>query len=398
MVYPKLTVSPPTSAPYRYGLQSVVIPRTDDVDRALLGGVEYNPDTCGWTSSTFWRDPECDPALLTRVYLNISWAQNAGDPTKADLTGFINGGGGRWAWVTVDGGPQVRVRFGAGYPIATAVDRNVPITVSFLDPYSNQVGSADIVVPAAGALGAITYPDALPEIQASAVKNPVNDSAHAGLWSPVGATPFTVYSSFDCAGVSVAEARERLTAQFALREPVAVEEAFWYGRSDAFGMSPTLQSSPYSGTWPETATGIREAVARLEDAYYWWATNMGVIHAPRWVYPFAAAAGLIVRDRNVLRTPLDTLWAFGVGYNAYEGPDDATASAGDGQAWMYMTGPVSQWRSEVLINPPAEQALDRFTNHVELVAERTYLLAFDCHAVSVLADFNAAAGGSDGGF
>lgn len=292
MVYPKLTVAPPLSVPYRYGLQSVVVARQDQVERALSAGVEYDPETCG-RDSNYWRDPNCDPLLLA--------------PFDA---------------------PQ-------------------------------QVGTWD---------------------------------------DPVGATPFTIYSQFSCAGVSIAEGRERLLAQFALREPIAVEEAFWNGDLLALGISPTLASSEYVAASTAPVTGVAAAVAHLERAYYAVATTQGVIHAPRWVYPYAAQAGLLVRDGNVLRTPADTQWAFGVGYSGDQGPADATDVATADQAWMYMTGPVSQWRSDVMVLPPDDAALNLTSNLVELIAQRTYLLAFDCQAVSVLAGFDQVAGGGGGGF
>lgn len=213
---------------------------------------------------------------------------------------------------------------------------------------------------------------------------------------PVETVPFTIYHSASRSGNPFDDVKARLQNEFAAVEPVLVEQAFWNGQGGE--AAPNLVSSAQAAPFGETAAGIVTALAYLENGYHAQASQEGVIHAPRWVYPFAAGAGLAIRDRNQLRTPGGAVWAFGVGYNAQVAPGWATATATGLQSWMYMTGPVYQWRTEAVVNPPdIGSALNRATNDIELVIERTYVLAFECAAVAVLADLAPAAAGGGGG-
>jgi hypothetical protein len=44
---------------------------------------------------------------------------------------------------------------------------------------------------------------------------------------------------------------------------------------------------------------------------------------------------------------------------------------------MYATGAVFYFRGDVMVNPRAE-SLDRSVNTVKMIAERTYVLGWDC--------------------
>lgn len=212
----------------------------------------------------------------------------------------------------------------------------------------------------------------------------------------VDVVPFTVFHTATRSGNPFDDVKARLQNEFAANEPVWVEQAFWAGQGGA--AAPNLVGVAQAAPFGETAAGIVAAVAYLEHGYHAGATQEGVIHAPRWVYPFAVAAGMALRDRNQLRTPAGAVWAFGVGYDTSIAPDWATGAATGLQSWMYMTGPVYQWRSEALVNPPdAGAAFNRTTNDVELVIERTYALGFECAAVAVMVDLAAASGGGGGG-
>jgi hypothetical protein len=88
-----------------------------------------------------------------------------------------------------------------------------------------------------------------------------------------------------------------------------------------------------------------------------------------------------------LRTHLGTPVAAGGGYVVNTGPDGAPAPPGT--AWLYGTGPVSIRRGEVFINPDSiGQALNRTTNEIEILAEREYVVGFDCLLAAVLINVN----------
>jgi hypothetical protein len=395
MVMPKVTVAPPPPVPFRYGLQSVVLNRADNLDRVLAGGVEWDSQTCGWRPHGYV-DPSCNDDVLSGGYVSVRWVPGT-DPATADLYATPNldptavESGARWAYVTVDGGPKLRV---TANTLFANVTRGDPVTLTMIDPYSNTAGDpVTVTIPTTGT-GTYLTGGETPRI-AGGLRPTMDATPEAGPRDTYGQGPFSVFMSYDCAGVPADQARDVLQRRFEASEAAAVEEIVWYRTPFGSGMT-SFKDSAYNPTSPDTATGIVDAVARLEEAFYWDRTELGAIHAPRWVYPLAANAGLIVRDRNQLRTPTDTLWAFGVGYQASNGPADATASAAAGQAWMYMTGPLAQWRSDVTVQPDAGASFDRLTNNTGLVAYRTYVVAWDCYVVSTLADLKAAAGGGGG--
>ena len=64
----------------------------------------------------------------------------------------------------------------------------------------------------------------------------------------------------------------------------------------------------------------------------------------------------------------------GGGYTG-SGPDGAAAAAGT--SWIYATGPGFGYRSNVYVSPVRE-SLDRSTNTLHMLAERTYVVGFTC--------------------
>lgn len=398
---PKLSVTAPPAAPYRYGLQSVVINAGDGAGRFEMAGVEYLMDSCRLDATRVWVDTASNPStydpdpLATQISGDIRWS--ADDALTASVTFFLTAGGGsRVVLVSIDGtGLSKRIRTGyqesAGF---SGIARGATYTVHVTDVASGETTAETLTVdPNPTTSGSVTI---TPLTGLTAQKG----AATVGDDSPdlASGVPFTIVASYGCAGISGEEARQILARRITQYEPAAVEKVFWEG---TYGIYPSLRHGYVEPTDPLRPTGIVRAVAALEDAISWNGfAGTPVIHAPRWVYPFAAAANLIIRDRNVLRTPADTQWAFGSGYTSIIGPHDQDSEpVGSFETWMYITGPIQQWRSEIFINPDARSSLNRETNVVEAVAERTYVLAQDCKAYATLADltFHAGGGGGAGG-
>jgi hypothetical protein len=396
---PKLAVTAPPAAPYRYGLQSVVINAGDGGGRFEMSGVEYLMDSCRLDATRVWVDTASNPdaydadPMATQITGDITWTADDATTASVDFN-LAAGGGSRVVLVSIDGtGLSKRIRTGfqetAGF---SGIARGATYTVHITDVVSGETTTVSLTVdPNPTTSGSVTI-TALTGLTAQ------KGAATIGDDSPDLATgvPFTVIASYGCAGISGDEARRILSRRIAQYEAAAVERVFWEG---TYGVSPSLRNGYVEPTDPVRPTGIVRAVAALEDAI----SSQGfagvpIIHAPRWVYPFAAGANLIVRDRNVLRTPADTMWAFGSGYTANVGPHDQDTETVDAfQSWLYITGPIQQWRSDVFINPDARASLNRETNVVEAVAERTYVLAQDCRAYATLADLSYQGGGGGGG-
>jgi hypothetical protein len=220
-----------------------------------------------------------------------------------------------------------------------------------------------------------------------------------------GATPFTAYTRFDCSPVGNADAQRIAINALAQVEEWQVEYTFWTGLVDgrelAFPhlaadatvldnddiiLQPTA-STAVTGSPVDVATGLGRLEKALADCY----GGRGVIHVPVDALPTLVAASLVlpVGGRDVssgqfgrqLQTTAGNLVAVGGGYPG-TGPDGT--DPGSVTTWLYATGPVFMYRSDVQVHP-FSSTVDRSNNTVQMIAERTYVLGFDCclHAVQV---------------
>lgn len=209
------------------------------------------------------------------------------------------------------------------------------------------------------------------------------------------AEPFVVYATLQCgtAGRTAEQMLERTLRRFADGEPTGVERGM--ARLLAASGAPLLDV-------PDT-TDIRSVISTLEQWIYGvqdmalvgGGTTEGVsygyqayIHATPRVAAYASDAHMIVDDRDARgpfkRTELGSIWVFGGGYNG-AGPGDALPD--DGIDHIYVTGQVTIWRDHDVQTPPLRQTLDRGTNQWLGLAERAYVLSFDCHAAAVQFDW-----------
>lgn len=208
----------------------------------------------------------------------------------------------------------------------------------------------------------------------------------------VKGTPFVSYFGVQCAlvGRTLEEYERSVRNALDLCEQRTVERTFWTGDQ---GNDPHLANGIYDpvtnpdgvhilGASDVTALGVLQGVATLES---WLGDNycgVGVLHAPRGLAPYAANFQLIDGSNPRLLTPLGTRWAFGAGYSVNTGPTGVAADAGT--AWIYATGQVNLWRSEIWIQPDVlEQAFNRKTNDVELLAERAFVVTLECAIAAV---------------
>lgn len=210
-----------------------------------------------------------------------------------------------------------------------------------------------------------------------------------------GATPFTPYTEFDCSPVGNNQAMEVATRALAQVEPFQVERAFWTGQPipggaemifphlaadtnvvDAQGI--LLQTVPITGGPFNAAEGLGFLESQLGSCY----GGRGVIHVPSIALPTLVAWNLVTASGPVLKTTKGNLVAVGDGY---PGTSPAGTAPGAGQSWLYATGSVFAFRSQVLI-PSTRESFDRSKNTLKMIAERTYVLGFECCHVGALID------------
>ena len=212
-----------------------------------------------------------------------------------------------------------------------------------------------------------------------------------------GSTPFTPYAKFDCSLSGMEDALKIATDALAQSESWQVERAFWTGFIDGRqvvfphlaatadvldAQSIKLQSAAsivVTGSAVDVATGLGLLESALADCY----NGVGVIHVPVKLLPTLQAYSLVTSQNGKLRTLNGNLVAAGGGY---PGTSPSGAAPTAGESWMYATGAVFMYRGDVQIPSDKVSSINRTTNTREMIAERTYVLGWDCCHHAVLVD------------
>lgn len=201
-----------------------------------------------------------------------------------------------------------------------------------------------------------------------------------------GATPFTAYAEFECSPVGIPEAESIASDALARVEQKQVETAFWTGvaggqpvvfphlsaDTEVLDGTVVLQSAATPVvTGADAAHALGALEQELADCY----SGQGLIHVPRSALPTLAAWNLAhVDDDGRLVTTAGNLIVAGTGYTG-SGPDGAAAA--DGTAWIYATGAAWGYRSDPYVSR-LRDSLDRTSNTIRMLAERTYVIGFEC--------------------
>lgn len=208
-----------------------------------------------------------------------------------------------------------------------------------------------------------------------------------------GATAFTVYAEFDCSPVGLADAVSVASESLARVEQAQVESAFWTGAAGGQPgiVLPHLASSAtvlddhgiiLQPTATVAVTGDDAAVVlgQLEHQLDQCLSGEGVIHIPRFALPTFTANFLVTVVNGELRTQSGNLVVVS---GDYPGTSPAGAAPAAGTSWIYATGPVFGYRSDVFATQLRE-SFDRAENTVKMIAERTYVLGFSCCLLAAL--------------
>jgi hypothetical protein len=207
-----------------------------------------------------------------------------------------------------------------------------------------------------------------------------------------GATAFTVYDRVDCSAPGFWERAEEVVGELLTEtEQWQVERTFWTGVAGGQTVvfphlaanAPVLdESGIVLQTAAVTVTGaaldVVEGLGRLESTVADCYSGVAVIHVPRTLAPALANAQLLVRDGTRYRTHNGNLVVLGAGYRG-TAPDGSTPS---GSAWVYATGAMFIYRGRPVILP-IRDSVDRAENTINAIAERTYVIGWDCCHVGV---------------
>ena len=205
------------------------------------------------------------------------------------------------------------------------------------------------------------------------------------------ADPFTVYGSYKCStgGRLASEAKAIALNRLERNKERGVERIFWTGETPVGSVNPSLQGgNDYCGITPVDLTpeaGALEpvsAIATLESAIVDCIPGgVGVIHFNFGFLPYMANSYLLYERNGQFHTPSGQLIIAGAGYPG-TGPGNTPAPAGE--TWIFATGPMAVYHSEVFFNPSdIDQAVDRSLNNITFWAEQTYSVIWDCCVFAV---------------
>lgn len=212
-----------------------------------------------------------------------------------------------------------------------------------------------------------------------------------------GATPFTIVAEVDCSSVGFYEdSTEWVRQVFDRTEGKELEAVFATGvvAGQAGVQLPHLQANAavndteLNGNLVKlqlaatqvtgTPVCVEVALGLLESAFADCYSGQGIIHVPNELIPLFNQAYLLEREDDQLVTGNGNVVVAGTGYPG-NAPDGSTTA---GARWIYMTPRIFGYRSEVRTFE-RETTLDRSVNTVKAIAERTYVLGYDCCLVAV---------------
>lgn len=210
----------------------------------------------------------------------------------------------------------------------------------------------------------------------------------SGGYDLVVGNPFVVIASASCGTVGTDEQRasDLILDRLKAGEQATVENVFGRGLN---GELPSLANNTPNVTLLSAATSWQMAISSLENYLYTRYGLPGIIHAPISAAAFLHYNGLIYTD--VTKSPLTTPWLTAMGTEVVFGnygnlnPDGTAPSAG--VDILYITGQMAVWRdpdSEIFVSPYGEN-INRTTNQFYMVAERTYVVAYECAAAAIAA-------------
>lgn len=197
---------------------------------------------------------------------------------------------------------------------------------------------------------------------------------------------FAVYGGLVCKpfGFDEETGLREIERVFRLKESRGVERALMESR---FVLGP--DDDPGVGVdsrWPAatdiTPTGgavaPKVALALLEGYAASVYSGMPTLHIPYTIGSLLGSERSIESQGGKFYTILGSKAAIGAGYEYPSNGPDGTAPA-DGELWMYATGEVVVARSAIKSN----SQMDRTSNDVYALAERSYIAAIDCFAAAV---------------
>lgn len=193
----------------------------------------------------------------------------------------------------------------------------------------------------------------------------------------VTGVPFIVFTTLECGSVGYTDAEMRALVFERLRsiEQSQVEIVFSTG---AVAAAPALLATSGIQTLAGAGDSAVNIVSELERAMYC-TTKYGpqaYLHMAIPVFNQLKSDHLIEFDGTRWRTPLGTVVSTG----CYANNDPAGVAPADGVFWIYITGQTTVWRTpdDAVQIAPVEGSFNRTTNQWMMLAEREYVVTYEC--------------------
>lgn len=194
----------------------------------------------------------------------------------------------------------------------------------------------------------------------------------------VTGVPFVVYSTILCGSVGFTQDEFNAMAVSRLLgvEQTIVEQVFSAG---TFAQAPSLANNTPAATVVATGgvTSV-EVVSELENAIYCtsqYGTN-AFLHMPIAVINDLISQHMLTWDGTRWRTAMGSIVSAG----CYSNLSPVGVAPADGTFWIYATGQTAIWRAsdaDIAVYP-VEGTLDRETNQQTILAEREYVVTWEC--------------------
>lgn len=203
---------------------------------------------------------------------------------------------------------------------------------------------------------------------------------------------FAVYTWVDCGltGVGETELKRRTEAAHRNNAQYVVERTFWTGGTFATsqhlaedtvitetvgGSTVSLQTA--ASVIVTGAVDVVEAIGRLEQAMADCYGGTPFIHVPRGVTAHLGANHLL-SDKST-KNLMTRNGSIVVPAPGYPGTSPAGVAPAAGTTWLYATGSVKMWQSELKWQARgAREFLGRRINDTVLIVEQRFALAWDC--------------------
>lgn len=347
-------VEAPPVTPLPFGLLSAAIV-LDDLTGYRQMGVQYEPEACGEASLT--RAACEDGPDYGAVSVSVD---AAGEATLTFGSEAPTGG----AYTIVWGDDETTVTTAPGTPVTHEYAAPASYDVTVTDSLRGYSVTVTVTVEDAEVSGPFTADAAFSKVITAGIDLITGD-------------PFNLYTLFQCTPVGRTDLEQRAASALRLGEQRALERTL--------GERMAANTGAVDLTPAATALHPVEGLGLLEK---WAAQNYGgvpVIHTPRDAGTVLTAAGAVVRSSNGAR--LETVQggyvASGGGYHSLVGPDGTPA--GDGEAWLYVTGAVVVRRAPSAEATPLTMArAPQATNDAMVLAERAYVVTWECVTAAVL--------------